>query len=237
MTTSKLLSVIVIMVLALSAPAYSFAAPQYSQAVPEFSNDELDHMLAPIALYPDPLLAQILPASSFVDQISQAKQLLGGRVDESLIENQDWDVSVKATAHYPEILDMMAEHSEWTASLGQAYIMQEPAVAQSIQRLRMAALNDNVLKTTPQQVVIVQNNVIQIVPAQAQVIYVPVYDPYSIWGFPAPFAAPAVTAGVISFGHSFLIGPWLNRNWDWHGEGPTTTVGQVEAGLLPAGRM
>ena len=122
MTTSKFLSAILIMALAWSAPAYSFAAPQYPQEVPAFSDDELDHMLAPIALYPDPLLAQILPASSFVDQISQAKQLLGGRVDESLIENQDWDVSVKATAHYPDILNMMAENPEWTASLGQAYI-------------------------------------------------------------------------------------------------------------------
>ena len=84
MTTSKFLSAILIMALAWSVPAaYSFAAPQYSGAVLAFSDDELDQMLAPIALYPDPLLAQILPASSFGYQVSRAHQLLGGQVDEN----------------------------------------------------------------------------------------------------------------------------------------------------------
>src|SRR5215831_19503556 len=177
-------------------------------------------MLAPIALYPDPLLAQILPASSFGYQILQAQQLLGGQVNENLIESQNWDVSVKAVAHYPEILAMMAEHPDWTASLGQAFITQEPAVAHSIQRLRIAALNDNVLRTTSQQHVIVQHNVVKIVPARPNVIYVPIYDPYSIWGFPPLFASSVVPGGVISFGPGFLIGSWLNRDWDWHGRGP-----------------
>ena len=100
MTTSKFLSAILIMALAWSAPAaYSFAAPQYSQAVPAFSDDELDQMLAPIALYPDSLLAQILPAPSLGYEISQAQQLLGGRVDENLIESQNWDVCVKVSRH------------------------------------------------------------------------------------------------------------------------------------------
>ena len=95
------------MALVWSAPAlYSFPAPQYYVAA-AYSSDELDQMLAPVALYPDPLLAQLLPASSFYDQISQAAQLLGGVVDENLIQNQNWDISVKAIAHYPEILNMM----------------------------------------------------------------------------------------------------------------------------------
>src|SRR5215831_9058777 len=80
-----------------------YASPQYTQFARPFSDDELDQMLGPIALYPDPLLAQILPAASFADQISQAQRLLNGRVDEALIESQDWDVSVKAIAHYPSI--------------------------------------------------------------------------------------------------------------------------------------
>jgi hypothetical protein len=220
LTTPRFLSAILIMALAWAPATYSFAAPQYAQAVPTFNDGELDQMLAPIALYPDPLLAQILPASSFGDQISQAQYLLRGRVDENLIEIQNWDISVKATAHYPEVLKMMAENPEWTASLGQAFITQERAVAHSIQRLRISALNDNVLRNTPQQRVIVQNNIVQIVPAQANVIYVPRYDPYFIWGFPALFAVPVGRAGVITFGNGFLIGSWLNRSWDWHGRGP-----------------
>src|SRR5690242_5388282 len=82
----------------------SFGARQYSQSGPAFTSDELDQMLAPIALYPDPLLAQILPAASFGDQIAEARALMGGQINEGLIESQNWDLSVKAVAHYPEIL-------------------------------------------------------------------------------------------------------------------------------------
>src|SRR5262249_35857153 len=106
-TNAKCLSAILIMALAWSpAMQYSFAAPEPTPqaAAPAYTVDELDQMLAPIALYPDPLLAQILPASSFVDQVTEAQQLLGGHVDEGLIENQNWDISVKAIAHYPTIL-------------------------------------------------------------------------------------------------------------------------------------
>src|SRR5689334_7085386 len=105
------MSAILILALAWSPTMqYSFAAPEPSpQAAPAYSAEELDQMLAPIALYPDPLLAQILPAASFADQVNEAQQQLGGHVDERFIENQNWDISVKAIAHYPSILYMMAE--------------------------------------------------------------------------------------------------------------------------------
>src|SRR5215475_7573967 len=110
-------------------------------------------MLAPIALYPDPLLAQILPAASFGDEISQAQSLLNGQVDEGLIESQPWDVSVQSLAHYPQVLQMMAENPDWTAAIGQAYVTQKRDVERSIQRLRRQAEEAGILQSTSEQVV------------------------------------------------------------------------------------
>jgi Protein of unknown function (DUF3300) len=194
----------------------SYGAQQYSQFASAFTDDELDQMLAPIALYPDPLLAQILPAASFGDQISQAQSLLNGQVDESLIEGQNWDLSVKAIAHYPSILALMVQQPDWTAAVGQAYVSQEPDVERSIQRLRAEAMQAGTLQSTLQQQVIVEADVIRVEPAQPQVIYVPVYDPAVVWGYPGAYGS-----GLgLTFGSGFAIGAWLNRDWDWHGHGP-----------------
>jgi Protein of unknown function (DUF3300) len=195
---------------------YSYGAQQYSQFASAFTDDELDQILAPIALYPDPLLAQILPAASFGDQISQAQSLLNGQVDESLIEGQNWDLSVKAIAHYPSILALMVQQPDWTAAVGQAYVSQEPDVERSIQRLRAEAMQAGTLQSTLQQQVIVEPDVIRVEPAQPQVIYVPVYDPAVVWGYPGAYGS-----GLgLTFGSGFAIGAWLNRDWDWHGHGP-----------------
>src|SRR5438094_6079272 len=93
-----------------------------TSALPDnrFSNAELDELLAPIALYPDPLLAQVVPAATFVDQLEDAQRVLGGSTDDNTIGNQNWDVSVKSVAHYPQILQMMVEKRDWTTALGQA---------------------------------------------------------------------------------------------------------------------
>src|SRR6185369_1178412 len=142
------------------------------------SDYELDQIMSPIALYPDPLLAQILPAASFVNDVSDAQQMLNGRVDEGLIEREPWDISVKAIAHYPTVLNYMAENGDWTVALGQAYIMQRADVERSIQRLRAEARQAGILQSNAQQSVIVdQPNVIRIEPAQPQFIYIPQYDP------------------------------------------------------------
>src|SRR5262245_16613243 len=133
----KPVSILLMVCLALS-PAMQGAEPAFQDAQ-KLTNDELDYLLGPIALYPDPLLAQILPAATFVDQIDQAQRLLNGKVDENLIDRQDWDVSVKSIAHYPEILSQMDQHTDWTVAIGQAYIEQEQDVEQSIQRLRKLA--------------------------------------------------------------------------------------------------
>jgi hypothetical protein len=220
-TRIKWLSVLLAVAISWSPTwSYSFAAPQYAEAAPAFGADELNEMLAPIALYPDPVLAQMLPASSFGDQIAEAQHLLHGHVNEGLIESQYWDVSVKAIAHYPDVLSMMAEHPDWTAALGQAFVTQQGAVAQSIQYLRRQALDSGALQSTPQLSVIVSASYIRIVPAQAQVIYVPQYSPSAIWGFPDVISTPAPAYGLIGFGTGLVIGSWLNRDWDWSGRGP-----------------
>jgi Protein of unknown function (DUF3300) len=200
------------------SPAMQSAQPLQSPAGSKLTDAELDQLLGPIALYPDPLLAQILPAASFVDQIDQAQRLLNGRVDENLIEHQNWDVSVQSIAHYPSILSKMAQHADWTAMVGQAYVQQEPDVERSIQRLRAQALKTGALQDTPQQQVDQQQQVITIEPAQPQVIYVPQYDPEMVYGGPSTGAV--VAGSLVSFGTGMAIGAWLNRDWHWYGGGP-----------------
>ncbi|MBZ5553757.1 MAG: DUF3300 domain-containing protein [Acidobacteriia bacterium] len=181
----------------------------------QFTPEQLDNLVAPIALYPDPLLAQVLLASTFVDQISDAAQWVGSNNDPNYIDSQPWDVSVKAVAHYPSVLYMMRDRIDWTTSLGQAYVDQSTDVMLAVQRLRRMARSAGNLVTTPQQQVIYEGGYVQIVPAQPRYIYVPVYDPGVVYYRRAPGAIVAV--GLISFGAGLLIGAWLNHDCDWRG--------------------
>src|SRR5581483_10253078 len=106
---------------------------------PLFTPDQLDNLLAQIALYPDPLLAQVLVAATFPDQIDEAARFVRGDSNPNDIDGQSWDVSVKAVAHYPTVLNMMADQIDWTTSLGQAYVNQGDDVMASVQRLRAEA--------------------------------------------------------------------------------------------------
>src|SRR5215469_4751466 len=203
-----------------------------AQASNLFSSEELDNLLAPIALFPDPLLAQILPASTFADQVTQAAQWLRANNDPSQIDDQQWDVSVKAVAHYPEILYKMSDQPDWTTALGQAFVAQSNDVSTSIQRLRTQARNAGSLVSTPQQTVAMDNGAVTIVPAQPSVIYVPTYDPYYVF---APSTGAIVASSLISFGAGFAIGAWLNRGWNWWGGGPYYH-GWVGGGWIGAAR-
>ena len=130
------------------------------------SAEQIDNLLAPIALYPDPLLAQILPASTFVDQIDQASRFLRANNNQTtLVDQQSWDVSVKSHSHYPQIIAKMNENHDWTTAIGQAYVTQTVDVFNSIQRLRNRAKAAGNLITTPQQTIIVEKEDIKIVPA------------------------------------------------------------------------
>ena len=188
--------------------------------VPEggLSAEQMDNLLAPIALYPDPLLAQVLPASTFVDQIDQAARWLrSNNNNPAKIDSQKWDVSVKSVGHYPQVVYMMSDKLDWTTALGQAYVNQSTDVLTSVQRLRARAKAAGYLVTTPQQTVIVEKEVIKVVPAQPQVIYVPTYNPQVVYVQPSgPSTGTVVAAAAISFGVGLAIGAWLNNDCNWH---------------------
>ena len=175
-----------------------------------FTAEELDDLLAPIALYPDPLLAQILPAATFIDQIDEAVRYVRQYGKSVRIDDQPWDVSVKAVAHYPDVLFMMDQKSDWTASLGQAFINQQQDVMDAIQYLRSEAEAEGNLASTPQQQVINQDGYISIVPAEPEEVYVPQYDPQVVYVESSP------SYGFITFGIGLAIGAWLDRDFDWH---------------------
>jgi hypothetical protein len=184
--------------------------PSQDQAPPyeNFSPDQLDNLLSPIALYPDPLLAQVFVAATFPDQVEEAARYVREN-GQNGIDDQDWDVSVKAVAHYPTVIGMMADKIDWTTSLGQAYVNQSTDIASSVQRLRHLARNAGNLQSSPQQEVLEHDNYIAISPYQPEYIYVPVYDPAIIY-YRRPYYGPAITFGV-----GFPIGAWLNLDFRW----------------------
>jgi hypothetical protein len=184
--------------------------PYQDQAAPyeNFSPDQLDNLLSPIALYPDPLLAQVFVAATFPDQVEEAARYVREN-GQNGIDDQDWDVSVRAVAHYPTVIGMMADKIDWTTSLGQAYVNQSTDIASSVQRLRHLARSAGNLQSSPQQEVLEHDNYIAISPYQPEYIYVPVYDPAIIY-YRRPYYGPAITFGV-----GFPIGAWLNLDFRW----------------------
>jgi hypothetical protein len=170
---------------------------------------QLDQLLGPIALYPDPLIAQILPASTFPTQIVLADRYVSGGGDPNQIDQQPWDPSVQALARYPGVLKWMDDNLNWTTDLGQAFINQQPDVMVSIQRLRTSASKVGNLQSTPQQQVVNDGGEIEIVPADPQVIYVPVYQPDQVY-YQTCYGPPFITFGI-----GFPIGLWLDCDFDW----------------------
>ncbi len=188
-----------------------YAAPPPAPAIPLRSSTELDQMTGPIALYPDPLIAQILPAATLPAQVVMADRFVQSGQDLNLVDQQPWDPSIKALARYPSVLKMMDDNISWTTDLGQAFLAQPGDVMDSIQRLRAQAQAMGNLYSTPQQQVIVQPGAIEILPANPQVIYVPVYQPSVVF-----YRPPPPTGFWITFGAGFGIGAWLNHDCDWH---------------------
>jgi Protein of unknown function (DUF3300) len=174
------------------------------------SGPELDQMLGPIALYPDPLIAQILPAAILPTEIVLADRYVNGGGDPNLIDQQPWDPSVQALARYPAILKWLDDNLAWTTALGQAFLYQQQDVMDSIQRLRAQAQALGNLQITPQESVFIDNGAIEILPANPEVIYLPVYQPDVVY-FQRAYGTP-----FISFGLGFASGAWLNCDFDWH---------------------
>ncbi len=204
------------------------------QGVPQ-TPDELQQLVAPIALYPDALVAQILGAATFPDQVAIAQNwLLQNKnltptVLTNAIDAQSWDPSVKALTQFPSVLDTLAKNLAWTSSLGEAYHLQPADVMTAVQVLRAKAQAAGNLKTGSQITVVQQSpQVIVIQPTNPQVVYVPTYNPTVVYG--TPYVTPGystaavVTTAVVAFGVGIAIGAAMSNSWgysywncNWHG--------------------
>lgn len=221
---------LLILVLALPLPGFGQDQPAEKQ----FGQEELDQMIAPIALYPDSLLAQILMASTYplevvqADRWAKANRNLGGDQLNDALDQKEWDPSIKALVPFPQVLSMMSERLEWTQKLGDAFLGQQDEVMDTVQRLRAKAQAAGNLRDTEQQRVIVEEGSIEIEPVQPEVVYVPVYDPvvvYGPWWYPAfpPFFFPPPPGVILVRGFGFWRGITVGRawghawgQWDWH---------------------
>jgi hypothetical protein len=199
------------------------------------SASELQGLVAPIALYPDQLVAAILGAATFPDQVAvasywlqQNKKLTGKDLTKE-VDKQTWDSSVKALTAFPTVLDNLAKNLAWTSSLGEAYHNQQADVMKAVQTLRAQAKEKGNLKTTSEITVVQQApQTIVIQPANPQIVYVPMYNPAVIYGY--PYVTPGYSAGeiaaasAISFGAGIAVGALMSGAWgwntwgcDWHG--------------------
>ena len=218
------------------APATSAPAAAATPAQELLKPEEIDQLVAQIALYPDTLLAEVLMASTYPLEVVQASRwvdenkALKGEQLKAAADKQSWDDSVKALTATPTVLSMMSAKLSWTQKLGDAVLAQQPDVMDAVQRLRGKAQAQNKLQSTKEQKVTVstqQNKqVIVIEPTQPDVIYVPQYDPaavYGAWPYPAyppyyyPPAGGYLAAGAIGFGVGFALGAWAGNNNNWGG--------------------
>lgn len=179
---------------------------------PQFTNEELENLLAPVALYPDPILAQVLVAASYPDEVDLAARHVN-IYGQNRIDDQPWDISVKAVARYEPVLNLMADRLDWTTALGQAYAEQPADVMAAVQSLRTMARAHGNLVTTEQHEVVVEDRYIRILPSHPRVVYVPVYDPLIVYH--RPVVHLGVYRGGWSFGVGFPIGVWLAYDLDW----------------------
>ena len=265
---------------------YNYAQPQYSSQepyaapypdqqlsqpaapAPALSADQLDQLLAPVALYPDALLAQILAASTYPAQVAVADQWLQqmraqgyGSPDQIAAgadQQGDWDPSVKALTAFPDVLDLLDHDLEWTTALGDAYYNQPQDVMQTVQVLRDRAQQAGNLETTPQEDVTENQGYIYIAPPDPEIVYVPTYDPWDVYGAPIPpypgFSCVGALGSFfggppIQYGLSFAIGafdpmPFGMLSWglDWmghdvlfHHSGYFTSSASVRDWGLPRG--
>jgi hypothetical protein len=228
-----------------AAPAAAAPAATDGDATTEFSTEQLDALLAPIALYPDALLTQILMATTEPLQIVQAKRWLDDPAHSALkgdaltqaLAAQNWDPSVKSLVPFPQVLDMLNSKLDWTQQLGYAFATQQADVLDSVQRLRRQAQAAGNLQSSPQlTVAATESQAITIQPTNPQVVYVPTYNPTQVFGawpyaayppvvLPPPpgYAVGTALATGLAFGAGVAItaGLWnlATPNWGWRGPG------------------
>jgi hypothetical protein len=226
-TLTKTLAVFLVLLLGVS---HGVIAQSGNGVDKPFKQEELDQLLAPIALYPDSLLAQIFMASTYPLEVVQAgkwtkaNQNLKGDALAAALEKQDWDPSVKSLVNFPQVLDMMNEKLDWTQKLGDTFLAHQKEVMETVQKLRVKAEAQGNLKTTDQQKVVVEKETQTIIieSANPQVVYVPSYNPtvvYGTWWYPAYppyyYYPPGYAAGAafISFGVGVAIGAAWGYAW------------------------
>lgn len=244
MKRSKRLSILVLCCLLVQftaqADSYDPAGQSNEQSpapAPQQSPQELQQLVAPIALYPDALVAQILAASTYPTEIVEADRWMQSHSDlkgEKLakeVDKRPWDPSVKALAQFPSVLENMDKNLSWTSSLGDAYANDPQGVTDAVQTMRQQARNAGNLKSTEQQNVTDQDGAIDIEPASPDVVYVPAYDPWLVYGapivaYPGWYPVPGIFLGGvgIGFGIGFGVGffggfgwGWGHWGYDWHG--------------------
>ncbi len=213
------------------------ARPSTALAEGSWTPADLDSLVAPIALYPDALVAQVMAASTYpleiveADRWQRANASLKGAALEAELAKQPWDKSVAWLVNFPDVLSRMAQNLQWTQSLGDAVLASQADVMAAVQRMRQRAESSGSLQTTPQQTVVKEKEVIKIVPANPEVVYVPQYNPTIVYGstwapvpayaYPTIYApAPAgavVASSMISFGLGMAMGSILwGGGCDWY---------------------
>src|ERR1700757_602625 len=233
----------VILIVGLALSSSAFAQQAQSQEMTTTTNDqqtttlppqELDSLVAPIALYPDTLLAQTLAASTYPLEVIQLQQWMNnnknlqGKALADAVAKQPWDPSIQSLVEYPDVVSRMAENIQWTSDLGNAFLAQQSDVMDAVQRMRAKAQGTGNLKTSSQQVVETETvssgkQVIEIQQANPDVVYVPSYDPTVVYG-PAPveypyypFTYPGYVPGTaLMWGAGIAMGAAIWGNWGGH---------------------
>jgi hypothetical protein len=198
--------------------------PQAAQQTPE----QLQQLVAPIALYPDALVAQIMAAATYPAEVVEADRWMQQHTDlkgqqlANEVDKQSWDPSVKALAQFPSVLANMDKNLSWTSSLGDAYVNQQKDVMDAVQVMRNRAQSSGNLKSTPQEKVAAQGQTITIEPVNPDVVYVPQYDPWLVYGAPLgvwpgwyPYPGLYLGGPGIAFGVGFGLGFFGGFGWGW----------------------
>lgn len=202
------------------------AHPRYSQ----LNYEQVDQLVAPIALYPDALVAQVLAAATYSTQIVEADRFIGQNRSlppeelAKMVDSQPWDPSVKSLTAFPNVLANLDRNLSWTSKLGDAYYNQPQDVMNAVQRMRQRAYAAGTLRPTPQQAVVYQPNNIVIQPVNPAVVYVPVYNPWFAYGAPVPiypayyYVAPPSRPGMavgVAFTAGVFVGAFAHFGWGW----------------------
>lgn len=238
----RVMTAVMVAMLLVSGAQTDLHAQQTAPAYVELGAEQLDQLVAPIALYPDSLVGQVLTASTYPDQIGAAdawlNQNMGLPPDQRAAgaDNMPWDPAVKALTAFPSVLDNLAKNNAWTSQLGNAYYNQPGDVMNAVQALRMQAHESNKLVTTPQQRVVVEDGVISIAPVAAEVVCVPYYNPWVVWGpmfvaypgFVAIAPPPGIVVGVgVAFFPGIPIGFYAGFDWGFAAWAPVWRGGVI----------